>query len=259
MKKILFTLMALVCSMSMDAQIIKIIKDGKVIDTFTASEADGVDYEEQPTTGAVTRTGRIVVNWVQLWEDGPKFAEYNVGANSAEGDGGYYCWGGSTNRDTGSSKQGVCSSLSGDDDTATKLWGRNWRMPKRDELQGLIDKCDSGAETLNGVTGIRYRGKGIYAGNSIFLPFAGDGSINHGVSGYYYSSESDNDTKKPFRLVETSFLIYYSSVEVKTIDGNNLCSVRAVLTDGPIGNDFGDEDGNESYGGHGENETGNWF
>lgn len=258
MKKIILTLVALTAAMSMNAQCIKLMKNGEVVATYSASEADGVEYEEQTITGAVTRTGGIVVKWVQLWEDGPKFAEYNVGANSAEGDGGYYCWGGSTNRNTGSSKQGVCSSLSGDDDTAIKLWGRNWRMPTRDELQGLIDKCDSGAETLNGVTGIRYRGKGIYAGNSIFLPFAGDGSINHGAFGYYYSSESDNDTKKPFRLVETSYLIF-SSVEVKTIDGNNLCSVRAVLTDGPIGNEFGDEDGNESYGVHGENETGNWF
>lgn len=258
MKKIILTLVALTAAMSMNAQCIKLMKNGKVVATYSTSEADGVEYEEQPTTGAVTRTGGIVVKWVQLWEDGPKFAEYNVGANSAEGDGGYYCWGGSTNRNTGSSKQGACSSLTGDDDTATKLWGRNWRMPTRDELQGLIDNCDSGAEKLNGVTGIRYRGKGIYAGNSIFLPFAGDGNLNHGAFGYYYSSESDNDTKKPFRLVETSYLIF-SSVEVKTIDGNNLCSVRAVLTDGPIGKDFGDEDDNESYGVHGENETGNWF
>ena len=46
------------------------------------------------TTGTAERTGGNV-KWIQLWENGPKFAEYNVGAeNNNAGDyGGYYNWG----------------------------------------------------------------------------------------------------------------------------------------------------------------------
>lgn len=245
MKKIFLTLIALTAAMSMNAQYIKLMKNGEVVASYSASEADGVEYEEQLTTGADTRKGRIVVKWVQLWEDGPKFAEYNVGAanNKAEDAGGSYCWGGSTDKDTGASKQGICSSLSGDDDTAIKLWGRNWRMPTKEELRGLLVNCSYDSAVLNGVLGVRYTGRGIYANNSIFLPLVK-------LDNAYYSSESDNNTKKPFCLGVSG---------ITNADGTNCYSVRAVLTDGPIDNEFGDEDGNESYGGHGEDETGNWF
>lgn len=260
MKKIILTLVALTAAMSMNAQCIKLMKNGEVVATYSASEADGVEYEEQTITGAVTRTGGIVVNWVQLWEDGPKFAEYNVGANSAEGDGGYYCWGGSINRDKQASKENICSSLSGDNDTATKLWGANWRMPTKAELQGLIDKCDPSPETLNGVAGVRYRGRGIYAGNSIFLPLTGDVNYNtnSGVVGYYYSSESDNDTKKPFYLREFYFL-YNFDIKINTTDGVTLCSVRPVLTDGPLMNEYVNEDDNEGYEELDESATDSWL
>ncbi len=52
----------------------------------------------EPTNGSVTTTGKAYatgpdcdVNWVQLWKNGPKFAEYNVGATSVTDYGGYYC------------------------------------------------------------------------------------------------------------------------------------------------------------------------
>ena len=221
MKKIIFTLLALVGTMSMNAQVMKIMKGTKVVVTYTADQADNVVFEEAPTvtiTGTAKRKGDIDVNWVQLWEDGPKFAEYNVGAanNKAEDYGGYYCWGGtykngpdenggyytwSDDHNTGT------DALTGDDDTATKLWGSNWRMPTKTELEALLnsDNCTVNFITLKDadekevkdaegktVKGLLCTGKGAYESNSVFLPAAGynfDGVVDcEGVDGVYWSS-----------------------------------------------------------------------
>lgn len=48
MKKIIFTLIALCCALSMDAQILKVMKNGEVIMTLKASEADEFVFEEEP-------------------------------------------------------------------------------------------------------------------------------------------------------------------------------------------------------------------
>lgn len=144
------------------------------------------------TTGNAMRTGEISVKWIQLWENGPKFAEYNVGAenNKAEDYGGYYAWGGNQNmvddHNTGSDP------LTGNDDTATNLWGENWRMPTEAELQALLDNCDVEWTTVNGVQGSKFTGKGYYSTNSIFLSAAAscqDGSVqNQGNYGTCWSS-----------------------------------------------------------------------
>ena len=126
------------------------------------------------------------VKWVQLWENGPKFAEVNVGVTdgNAESYGGYYTWGGTYNNDpnlSGSSwsddhNTGFSElSHTGDDitDTATNLWGSNWRMPTQAELQALLSSCD--VEWMDGrtkkynnttVTGLLCKGKGAYASSS---------------------------------------------------------------------------------------------
>ena len=56
-----------------------------------------------------TDAGRSSCGWVQLWENGPKFAEFNVGATITDytsatdyttaNIGGYYGWGGTTDKD----------------------------------------------------------------------------------------------------------------------------------------------------------------
>ena len=157
--------------------------------------------EVNATTGTAKRTGDIDVNWVQLWENGPKFAEYNVGAENskAEDYGGYYNWGMSdvqTSSNFADYKSGE-SPLTGDDDTATKLWGSNWRMPTQTELQGLIDNCDVAWTTVNDKDGLKFTGKGAYASNSVFLPAAGEYNAGdvYGQGGYgkYWSSTPGGD------------------------------------------------------------------
>ena len=150
--------------------------------------------------GTAKRTGNIDVNWVQLWAGGPKFAEYNVGAehNKAEDYGGYYCWGSSIDKDPDSAYNSGDDALSGTDDTATKLWGNAWRMPTQTELQALLDNCDAEWTTVNRVEGRKYTGKvAPYNSNSVFLPAAGWtyrlNNVYEGPGHYWSSTPNGSD------------------------------------------------------------------
>ena len=151
-----------------------IVKDGTA--TVERSKLYSVEFEVtvigKGTAKATINSVETDVNWVQLWEGGPMFAEYNIGATSETDCGGYYCWGKSIDKDPYWAYNEEGEVLSGDDDTATKLWGSNWRMPIKEELFGLIDYCNFEWTTLGGVNGLKFTGKGDYSTNSIFLPTA---------------------------------------------------------------------------------------
>ena len=181
MKNILFTLVALCATMSINAQTIKIYQKGELVATYINNT--DLDYkvvcQETPLgIGSALRNGDVAVVWVQLWENGPKFAEYNIGAadNKAEDYGNYYTWGGSQDKVVDDYSTGS-ESLSGSNDTATKLWGSNWRMPTKAEFEDLLnpDNCTCvWTENYNnkGVNGLLLTGKGAYEINSGFLPAA---------------------------------------------------------------------------------------
>ena len=166
---------------------------------------DTSDLTLVPTTGTAKATigGETVdVPWVQLWEDGPKFAEYNVGAASATEYGGYYQWGSSIDRDPNTDYKEGTESLTGDDDTATALWGSNWRMPTITELLALLDNCKcTWIENYNGtsVCGLLCQGKEgtVFASNSVFLPAGGSWDQywnepwDENLYGEYWSSTPD--------------------------------------------------------------------
>ena len=233
MKKILFSLVALVCSMSMNAQIMKVMKNGVEVAKYNGAEYSVVFEEAQgsTTTGTAAATGIGNVGWVQLWTDGPKFAEYNVGVTDgkAESYGGYYCWGSSIDKDSNAAYKSGNDALIGTDDTATNLWGSEWRMPTKAELDGLLANCDVAWTTVNGVNGRKFTGKGDYASNSVFLPAAGDcisGSVLvQGDFGYYWSSTPDG-SRYAYGLLFGSGYQYvgYSGRDVGY-------SVRAVLAE----------------------------
>ena len=145
---------------------------------------------------------------VQLWENGPLWAKTNIGANSPT-ETGYYFWWGDTLGYKWQNSQWVASDGSvsgysfsssgcpidgktiaqlqalgyvGEDgnllpthDAAAKQWGDDWRLPKVSELKNLVELCSWSWTTNNGVAGFSVVGKGLYAGNSIFLPAAGWG------------------------------------------------------------------------------------
>lgn len=193
-----------------------------------------------PTTGyaEVNESAGIEgnkVQWVQLWKDGPKWAVYNVGATTTTGEssyGGYYAWGGSQSKvddhNTGS------GSLSGDSDTATKLWGSNWQMPTKEDFQALLGNCDvawkSASASGYNVAGSLFTGRGDYKANSVFFPAAGyygNGKFSLvGSNGYYWSSAPSVTAGYAYRL-------HISSSRQDVIDGNRSLGlpVRAVLAE----------------------------
>ena len=179
---------------------------------------------------------------VQLWENGPYWAECNVGASKPEEYGYYFWWGdtvGYTN--TGSawisvkdgtsisfSDSGTAASTYGKSDsellsagyidsttnlvaahdTATAHLGSPWRMPTDAEFAALLDNCTTMWITTNGVNGQLVTGKGDYANRSIFLPAAGYGYDSRldelGSFGYYLSSTPISDI--PERAWSLNFL-----------------------------------------------------
>jgi len=168
---------------------------------------------------------------VQLWENGPYWAECNVGATKPEEYGYYFWWGdtvGYTNTGSGwiSVKDGTVISFSssgtaaatyGKDnaallsagyidstgnlvaahDAATAHLGAPWRMPTDAEFSALLRNCTTTWITTNGVSGRLVTGKGTYANRSIFLPAAGYGNDSYlnrpGSYGIYWSSTPNSD------------------------------------------------------------------
>ena len=239
MKKTLFTLMALICTMSINAQIVKIYRGDQLIISHKVLNGDKVVFEKAPDLGIkgkTERTGGIEVNWVQLWEGGPRFAEYNVGAenNKAEDCGGLYCWGMTADKGTSGAYKDGESDLIGYDDTATNLWGEGWRMPTKEEFDNLLAKCDvkwidGSTEKYNNttVTGLLCTGNDAYSSNSVFLPAAGRcdfGYVNdQGNFGYYWSSTHSGS--------DLAYYLYFNSgLQGVSDDIRELgYSVRAVL------------------------------
>ena len=167
---------------------------------------------------------------VQLWAGGPYWADRNIGAERPE-DSGFYFWWGDTvcfkfENDIWVASDGSLSNFSFDRDNASTYnksistlkregwitadgvlapehdaahvqWGGDWRMPTRQELEDLCEKCDWAWTTMHGVEGIAVRGRGNYVSASIFLPCACNGDETslynaysdefHGGGGYWSS------------------------------------------------------------------------
>ena len=168
---------------------------------------------------------------VQLWEGGPYWAETNIGAEKPWESGYYFWWGdtigykrendawvasdgsssnfrfGEANTPTFSRS---CSSLQSggwitaanvialEHDAAHVQWGGEWRMPTKQELRDLCEKCYWSWTLMNGVNGYSVRGRGAYASASIFLPCTGYGNgtslLDAGSYGYYWSSVPSSDS-----------------------------------------------------------------
>ena len=159
---------------------------------------------------------------VQLWEGGPYWATTNVGAEKPEDYGYYFWWGDTTGYRTSGKTFGFsfepsnCPTygksesqlkeggwltndgvLAPEHDAAQAHWGGAWRMPTKQELADLVNKCNWNETTLNGVKGWIVTGRDAYKSDSIFLPCAGYGfgtSLHDaGSYGYYWSSVPSSD------------------------------------------------------------------
>lgn len=145
---------------------------------------------------------------------GTKWACCNVDATSPDGYGGYYAWGETEEKSSYTEDtykycndrdgngwysydeyQNIGSNISGTSyDVARMKWGGGWRMPTRDEIKELYEKCSWGWTTVNGVGGQKVTGPN---GNSIFLPAAGYRSgtevYDRGSEGAFWSGSHDED------------------------------------------------------------------
>lgn len=135
-----------------------------------------------PVSGKVEATiggKRELVDWVQLWAGGPKFATQNVD--------GTMTW------------------------TAVKentFWGPNWRVPTKDEMNGLVGSSTEGGNSFTTTTvkveylqennefGFKFTGvQPGYTRNSIFLPTVGEKHDLSSGNGNYWTSYQDASTK----------------------------------------------------------------
>lgn len=143
---------------------------------------------------------------VQLWKDGPYWAEENIGAKKKnliimyQWDCGLYFWWGDTvghkssgftfnerntpthNKDLSKlQSEGWVTAdgvLAPAHDAAQVLWGGGWRMPTKQEISDLCEKCSwyRYAKSQTGQKQGAYcvTGKGVYGRAEIFLPLGGN-------------------------------------------------------------------------------------
>ncbi len=251
MKKLFLTLMALVATMSIDAQMVKIMKGDQLLAKYLVPNGGKVVFEKAPPiTGSVyAKEPNCEIGWVQLWLDGPKFAVCNIGAenNKPEDYGGYYTWGGTYKNGAGITwkddhNDGESNlSCTGDNitDTATKLWGDKWRMPTKEEFDALINNknCTCQLTTQNGVNGLLCKGKEgtAFESNSVFFPAAGSDYNGHvdrqAIEGDYWSASPSNSY---------SHYLYFNfklgTLEEASYDRRLGYSVRAVLNEAYVTN-----------------------
>ena len=232
--------------------------------TSSASSINGLKIASGQFSSATTGTAKakldgtneVDVPWVQLWENGPKFATINVGVTSTSATGtdlygGLYRWGGTNNMRSNTSASDDHNDGSadlthtGDDptDTATKLWGSNWKMPNQTDLVSLksTDNCVwtwCDGTTVQYVSGCTLAGWKVsgktgtdYANNSIFLPAAGYFNYGNntvssaGSYGFYWSST-------PYGSNYAYELYFLSDDQVVYLSNRKYgYSVRAVLVD----------------------------
>ena len=241
MKKIYFALAALMMATTINAQTVKLYKGETLVQEYTADQVDRVVFAEteaEPEVTGMNGTAKATIEgqlqdvaWVQMWADGPRFATVNVGVTNGKVDacGGYYTWGGSASMDDAYSSS--LTDIQGtDEDTAKKLWGDNWMMPTKDDLQGLLDNCDCTTTYEYNTTCTKFTGRGDYAGQVLILPWAGMctfGSVYDIYAGDYWSSTPQSDDWGNYAsLLEISDYNCY----VARSYGNIGYSVRAILS-----------------------------
>ena len=159
--------------------------------TLRTTKADGLTAGKYytVTTGPVSGKAKATikgetletldVDWVQLWAGGPRFA-----------------------------KQNVTGAMTWTDANANTFWGGKWRVPTKDEMNGLVGSSTEGGNSFTTTTvkveylqennefGFKFTGvQPGYTRNSIFLPTDGEKHDLSSGNGNYWTSYQDASTK----------------------------------------------------------------
>ena len=169
--------------------------------------------------------------WVDLGLS-VRWATCNVDASIPFECGDYYAWGEVETKTEYIEETSLTYGVGMDDisgnpqyDAATANWGEGWRMPTKQELQELVDRCVWKWTSQGTRCGYKVTGRN---GNSIFLPAAGyrfESSLrNVGEYGIYWSSTPyESGTQGTYSLYFDGGSYY--------VDGRRRCfgsSVRPV-------------------------------
>lgn len=137
------------------------LNSGKKL-SIKRSEIYPISFNANIISGQLARKSGGSIKWVQLWENGPKWAICNVGASNDKPE----SYGTAFRQDNHYEFK----------DYATDKWGEYWKSPHVSDLRGLLnlDYCTREKTRYNGVLGYTFTGKGIFSKNSIFLPISSD-------------------------------------------------------------------------------------
>lgn len=162
-----------------------------------------------PVSGKVEATiegKRELVDWVQLWAGGPKFATKNVD--------GTMTW---------------------TDAVKNKFWGDNWRVPTKDEM-GLsandtvnVKKVNAVYCIENGVLGFKFTGiTPGYTNVSLFLP-ANSGAVDNYGEATYWTATPVGSNQAGYQLSLTGDGNYKVNCYYAAFGNNDPSYVRPVL------------------------------
>ena len=178
MKKLFPTLMALTGTMSINAQLVKIYSGDQLLFTHFALNGDKVVFEKITGTAEAIIFGETEsVNWIQLWKDGPKFADRIIKKISFQ-----------EAIKTGSEF----------------MWGANWCIPSKEDMNELLKAIlgDEDAKVtfeyaqVGGKWGFKFTGKEAgFTCNSLFLEGSHGTQISPDDSAVYCSSSAASDNK----------------------------------------------------------------
>ena len=154
--------------------------------------------------GEAKATGIGNVRWIQLWEGGPKFAEYNVEGMMLQAD----------------------ALKTGDD----YVWGANWCTPSQDDWEELRLAANTKSEKVTceyiekgGTYGFKFTGKTEgYTSNSVFFP-APDANSEGGVVFYWWTKSNT--------CIRIEYYLNMPNAAKTSARPNNLYLVRPVLNE----------------------------
>ena len=192
MKKLILSAICLMAITTVNAQTVNVhFKNGQVIN-FNSDNVDYVDFSAKAPDPTLT-AGEVVDLGLSVY-----WASCNLGASKPEEYGDYYAWGETSTKNkynestysyydsSTTTYTDIGSEISGTEyDAAHMNLGGDWRMPTKEEMQELKNKCTWEWTQIDGVNGYKVTGP---SGDSIFLPAAG-----------YY-----NDTKNKYLEYWTS-------------------------------------------------------